>query len=86
MNCSVNIGHGVAIEPRWRNGVLEGVAIDHYVPGPGRELHAQWIPCKPYREDGWDVISGEPLTLAPSIACKRCAWHGYIRGGRWKPA
>jgi hypothetical protein len=41
----------------------------------------------------WQVLSWEPLTLAPSILCKsrnpdgtECGSHGYIRDGRWVPA
>jgi hypothetical protein len=33
----------------------------------------------------WDVLSGEPLTLSPSLLC-HCGDHGYIRDGRWVPA
>jgi len=34
----------------------------------------------------WTVESWEPLTLSPSILCKLCGNHGYIREGRWIPA
>lgn len=34
----------------------------------------------------WQVESLEPLTLAPSILCRICADHGYIRNGQWMPA
>lgn len=30
----------------------------------------------------WDVLSWEPLTLAPSLAC-HCGDHGFIREGKW---
>lgn len=33
----------------------------------------------------WDVVSEEPLTLSPSLACGMCGHHGFIRGGRWWP-
>lgn len=86
MNCSQNIGHGVAIEIRRVDGKLYGVAYDHYSPFPEHELHTGWVPCKPAASDGWDVISEEPLTLAPSIMCRRCSFHGHIVNGRWEPA
>lgn len=34
----------------------------------------------------WQVISLDPLTLSPSILCRRCGDHGFIREGRWIPA
>ena len=32
---------------------------------------------------GWDLIQLEPLTLSPSLLCRTCGDHGYIRDGRW---
>lgn len=34
----------------------------------------------------WTVQSANPLTLAPSIRCRSCGHHGYIRNGRWVSA
>ena len=34
----------------------------------------------------WEVVSWEPLTLAPSLLCRLCGDHGFIRDGRWVPA
>lgn len=34
----------------------------------------------------WTVQSLEPLTLTPSILCRRCGHHGWIKDGRWRPA
>ena len=34
----------------------------------------------------WTVESRDPLTLSPSILCKRCGHHGYIRNGQWVSA
>lgn len=33
----------------------------------------------------WRIISWEPLTLSPSILCKRCGDHGFIENGKWRP-
>jgi len=35
---------------------------------------------------GWDVIQREPLTLNPSLLCKTCGDHGFIRDGKWVKA
>lgn len=31
----------------------------------------------------WEVVSWEPLTLTPSIACRTCGDHGHITEGKW---
>lgn len=31
----------------------------------------------------WKMESAEPLTLSPSILCRGCGDHGFIRGGKW---
>lgn len=31
----------------------------------------------------WAVESWEPLTISPSILCRACGHHGWIREGRW---
>jgi hypothetical protein len=34
----------------------------------------------------WTVESWSPLTLSPSILCRLCGDHGFIRAGKWVPA
>lgn len=34
----------------------------------------------------WHVVSADPLTLAPSLLCRSCGDHGFIRDGRWVKA
>lgn len=34
----------------------------------------------------WTVEHVDPLTLYPSIKCRDCGNHGYIRQGRWVSA
>ncbi len=34
----------------------------------------------------WEVVKLRPLTLTPSIACRSCGNHGWIRNGRWEDA
>ena len=31
----------------------------------------------------WRVECWEPLTLSPSLLCRTCGDHGFIRGGKW---
>lgn len=34
----------------------------------------------------WTVERQEPLTLSPSLLCRMCGHHGWIREGLWVPA
>lgn len=34
----------------------------------------------------WTVEQREPLTLSPSILCRACGNHGFIRNGKWERA
>lgn len=31
----------------------------------------------------WKVESNEPFTISPSILCRACGDHGFIRDGKW---
>lgn len=31
----------------------------------------------------WKVEQDEPLTLSPSILCRACGDHGFVRNGKW---
>lgn len=69
-----------------------GLAIDHPRPdgtpcigsaatfdGP---VVRQIDPTRPV----WTVESLDPLTISPSLLCRLCGDHGFIRNGRWEPA
>ena len=34
----------------------------------------------------WELEAIEPVTLSPSLACRACGDHGFIRGGKWVKA
>jgi hypothetical protein len=34
----------------------------------------------------WQVESYEPLTISPSLQCRMCPDHGFIKNGQWVPA
>ena len=91
----VDIGHGVSIELRRLHDPnatpgnpppVVGVAYRH-PNGKSGECEG-WVPFKDrYIEgQGWDVLSEEPLTLSPSLLCRTCGHHGFIRNGQWVPA
>lgn len=87
---ALDIGHGVEVTPVIRDGVFIGVLWSHpaasshtgrcgggMVAFRGREADSGYA---------WELVSEEPLTLEPSLLCRACGTHGYIRGGRWEPA
>jgi hypothetical protein len=34
----------------------------------------------------WKLEQAEPLTISPSVLCRTCGLHGWIRDGKWVPA
>jgi hypothetical protein len=42
---------------------------------------AQWNLASP--DHRWRVVSWDPLSLEPSILCRLCGDHGFIRDGKW---
>lgn len=34
----------------------------------------------------WRVVSWEPLMLEPSLLCRVCGDHGFVKNGKWVPA
>lgn len=32
------------------------------------------------------IVSVDPLTITPSLACEVCGWHGFVTNGRWVDA
>lgn len=36
--------------------------------------------------DGWTLENEAPLTVSPSLLCRSCGSHGFIRSGKWVPA
>lgn len=43
-------------------------------------------PMRPGNRPTWRVESFDPLTVWPSILCRVCGDHGFIRDGAWVPA
>jgi hypothetical protein len=81
---AIDIGHDVQIELRRIGGEFYGVGYWHKNQETGAQCSG-YAPVKPSSDDGWDVVSLEPLTLAPSLLCRACGHHGWIRDGVWVP-
>jgi len=66
-------------------GQWVGIHEFHLHPVTGRPCGG-WAPFAGTALDtgnGWTVESLEPLTLSPSLLCRICGNHGFIRAGRW---
>lgn len=81
-----DIGHGITIERVVYKGQFAGINWCHPTPVSGTQCTGGFVNFNGrYMDDGWDILSEEPLTLSPSLLCKACGCHGYIRDGKWVP-
>lgn len=88
---AIEIGHETAWSKVFRDDEWVGIHEWHkedgewaagFIAFTGRTRPEWWSPTSPT----WEVISEEPLTLSPSLACRQCGHHGWIRNGLWEPA
>lgn len=84
-----DIGHGVLMERViTEDGRWVGIFEEHAGNG-GRCLGAAMFDVEdnPFSSGPkWRVESWDPLTLSPSLLCRICGNHGFIREGKWVPA
>lgn len=92
----VDIGHGVEIDlvhSTLAGGTVVGLDYTHPT-GDGRRC-AGFIyfdtprvrqVFEPSAGRMWQVEQEMPLTLSPSLLCRACGHHGWIRDGNWVPA
>jgi hypothetical protein len=92
---ALDLGHGVYFQP----DVGQWTEPKRWVGGTVWHVHADGKPCggyvawehDPEHPDEfpgplWDVVSLDPLTLAPSVHAPACGLHGFITNGSWMPA
>lgn len=89
----IDIGHDHSIEWVEYEGDAHAGLNDYHLRKDG-------TPCKGFLaiENGswakafedviptWTILQTDPLTLSPSILCRVCGDHGFIREGKWVPA
>jgi hypothetical protein len=82
---AIDLGHDTFMTKAYRDG--KWVAI-HEWHREGGFYGAGFIPFTGRGEwaVSWEVVQEEPLTLSPSLACRHCSHHGWIRDGKWVPA
>ena len=82
----MDIGSGVKVYPvHDKDGAFVGIIEEH--------IGKDGAPCSGYCHfrhaanpdtvSSWVVESFEPLTLSPSVLCRTCGHHGFIRQGKW---
>lgn len=92
-----DIGHGVKIyavdyfpegADAGTDGEIDGIIEEHDSPSGrcGGYVKFRARGPNPDGTPSWVVEQEEPLTLSPSVLCRTCGNHGFIREGRWVPA
>lgn len=71
--------------------ILIGVTETHKNPDGawcGGYVRFRNVPAarNPPEHANHELVSADPLTISPSLACRRCPSHGFIESGRWRPA
>lgn len=84
----IDLGSGHSLRPLHDDGKVFGYVEYHPTPDGGvcRGSVPLDIPEQPMAGHRWKVVQQDPLTLEPSILCRLCGNHGWIREGRWVKA
>lgn len=84
----IDIGHGVWISyVNTKAGNDMGIIETHPAnTDTGRCSGAVFFEGSGHNGPLWTVESRDPLTLSPSLLCRVCGHHGFIKSGRWVPA
>lgn len=88
----LDLGHGITLEfASWGEHERAGYVQEHPRPDGGSCYSGGMFDLPGIREHFperalWQVVSWEPLTLSPSMLCRACGNHGFVRAGRWVPA
>lgn len=87
----IDLGHDVRITltVRQDGGGPVGFIETHPTP-EGRGCSGQVVFDVPEAEGlggpRWQLLSLDPLHIEPSVLCRGCGHHGFVRDGRWVPA
>lgn len=87
----VDLGHDVLImfTVRQDGGPRIGFIESHPTP-EGRGCSGQVTFDVPEAADlrgpRWTLVSMDPLHIEPSVLCRGCGHHGFVRDGAWVPA
>ena len=89
----LDLGHGVTLTfTAWKEYERAGFLQEHdRSDGGGRCWSGGMFELPGVQEAfpehvRWTVVEFDPLTLEPSLLCRLCGNHGFVRDGRWIPA
>lgn len=80
---SIDLGNGHTLRPSRNEGILYGFHETHPRPDNGQACIG-YIPVG--HSDEWTLEAEDPITLSPSVLCRICGTHGFIRDGKWVDA
>lgn len=82
-----DIGHGVRVQRVTFEGQFAAIYWRHPRPDNGQDCNGGFVSFAGRYAgfDGWRLEIEEPLTLSPSLLCRACGCHGFIRDGKWVP-
>lgn len=97
----IDIGHGLTAalrmaesdmapegsHPGWKAGDVLGVLLTHPCAKRDGQVVHDFIPVNYMPSRDWNLVSRDPITLAPSVhyvGC--CGLHGFVQEGKWIPA
>jgi hypothetical protein len=83
---AITLAPGRVATPRYVDGELLGFAITHPCKSPEHTNVGAWIPTHGIGDHSWKLVCLEPLTISPSLACRVCGDHGFVRDGKYWPA
>ncbi len=49
-------------------------------------IHFDTLPTEVQTGPRWHLVQADPLSCTPSLLCRRCGDHGWIRDGKWVKA
>ena len=85
----IDLGDGHLLIFQSGEGDIAGCIIEHkrkdgtpckgWIPFAGRS----WAQTFQGKIAAWDVVSDAPLTLSPSVLCRICGDHGFVRDDKW---
>lgn len=85
-----DLGYGVEVITYTQGDSDEPAGLLERHPCKTDDRHAGSVPFVPHIDHPewptWEVQQWEPLTITPSVLCRTCGCHGWIREGRWVPA
>jgi hypothetical protein len=87
---TLDLGVGRSVTPYYKDDRLLGYLDEHPLVGGAAGATCMGIiqteHAPGYGAPRHRVVKTHPLTIEPSVLCRTCGNHGFIRDGKWVPA